>query len=175
MLSRSTMRLSSVLVWVTGILALGLIGSGVWLVAAPESAMGFFAQTLGEDAQITERAYRLLTFFWLASIAIGLRLLWHMGALFRAFSQGDTLVPAVLNHVSGAGRTLIFLVVYRFFLRPIEGLTVGLLAEPGATGSMSITVSSQDVTILLGGVLLLMLGRVLDEGSRAAEENRAFV
>ncbi|MEM9348881.1 MAG: hypothetical protein AAGA47_01355 [Pseudomonadota bacterium] len=175
MLSKTTMRLARALLFVTALLFFALVGTGIWLMGYPAQAMTVFAETLSPDDAISPAAFRALSFAWLVMLGLGLLLLWHMGALFRAFAQGDTLAPTVLRHVAGAGWALIAIVLYRLLLRPIEGLTRALFPAPDAPDRMTISFSSQDVTMLLGGVLLLMLARVLLEASRAAEENRAFV
>ena len=175
MLSRTTTRFAMVLFWVTIVLSIAIAATGVWLIVAPEAAMAVFAQTIPTSDGVVPAAFRVLTVAWWVSLLLGLLLLWHMGSLFHAFGQGQTLGPRVLHHVKGAGFALLMIFVYRLILRPLEGLILMLMSPPEYEGQLTISFSSQDITLALGGILLLMLGRVLIEAQQAADENRAFV
>ena len=134
-----------------------------------------YAQTLSENTQISDGAWRALIMAWLIGPALALVLLWHMGSLFRLLAAGHGLAPGVLHHVQGAGRALLAAVVYRLIMRPFEGVIMAIWPVEGVQDSMSISFSSHDVMMGLGGVLLLLIGRVLIEAQQAADENKAFV
>jgi len=175
MLTRTTKRLSLVLFWATILLASAILSLSGWLIVAPADVMGVYAQTVTDPAEVSDGAWRALTLAWLIGPALALVLLWHMGALFRLFADGQGLSPDVLHHVQGAGRVLLVMVAYRLIMRPFEGVIMALWPTGTAQNSMVISFSSQDVMMALGGVLLLLIGRVLIEAQRAVDENKAFV
>ena len=96
-------------------------------------------------------------------------------ALFRlstAFLRGRVFEPAAARHLARAGHALLWAAALGFLARPGFDLLVGW-SQGG--GSVAIELSSADLWVFGGGLLLLTLGRVLEEAGRLARENAAFV
>lgn len=110
----------------------------------------------------------------LVPIAVQLFVMWQTRSLLWLYGQGDALSRACGWRISRMGLGVLVL--------PLANIAYGtaasaLLTLGNAAGErqLSIGISGPDMTALIGGGLLLLIGAAMLEASRAADENRSFV
>lgn len=100
--------------------------------------------------------------------------LFAASALFQRFAQRDFFTPAVGALLQRMGVALAAFGL----LAPIAraALTVILtMHNPPGQRMLTIGVSANDVVIVIFGALIIMIGWVMAEAARLADENRSFV
>lgn len=100
--------------------------------------------------------------------------LWTARGLFARYGRGD-----VFSHRNAAAIRRIGLVLLLGTALAIAGRTVALLIltydNPPGARTLAVSLASHDVLIALLGALLMVMGWVLREATRQADENRLFV
>lgn len=95
-------------------------------------------------------------------------------ALFALYSAGQILTEPCAERIGRAGAGLASLALLQTVLVPVQGLI--LTADvPSGRPSLIIAISSETRWLLLCGLLLAVIGRIMAEAARLAEENAGFV
>ncbi|HHL20099.1 MAG TPA: DUF2975 domain-containing protein [Aliiroseovarius sp.] len=100
--------------------------------------------------------------------------LWQLEALFGLYRRGETLTRAPARRIRRIGLGVVTLALVSVLVRPVAGLVLTMANPPGAR-QLSVTLSSADIGLILAGGLMVMIGRIMGEAARIAEENRGFV
>ena len=104
-------------------------------------------------------------------LAVALRELYRF---FRLYRQGDAFPPGAGDGLRRLGLWLIILAIASFLARCGASVLFSWHLGDGSR-QLAISISSSDVMLLLFGGLVRMIGRVLAEAGRVAEEHRLFV
>lgn len=107
----------------------------------------------------------------LGILAVGL---WAMAQVFRLFAQGEHFHPGVGGYVYRFGKTLLLLGVAGPLFRTLMVLAVTFANPPGQK-LLIIGFSTNELIISLVGLLLVMLGYVLQEAAAIAADNRQII
>lgn len=170
-------RVSRAMAWVTL--------AGALLVPATLMAVAAFEPTGLDDwlrnsvdasgSTVLTPATRIATLA-IASIpvvlAVAVLLLLHK--LFLGFSRGAVLVPAsgrILRHI---GLIIAILAPLQIVLCTVASVVLSLPNPPGER-EFAIGIGSSDLTTLIAGMLLIVLGWTLEEAASVADENSRFV
>jgi hypothetical protein len=100
--------------------------------------------------------------------------LWELRRLFQGYAAGAIFTVAAARRLCHCAYSLLALGVIAPF--GALGLSLALSADlpPGAR-KIAISISSDDLGLLLMGIILLVIARVMGEAARLAEENAGFV
>ncbi len=100
--------------------------------------------------------------------------MWRISRLFACYERGRIFAPAAARHIRAAGAAL---AANGGLSVPVHTLAVLLLTHDNAPGKrmLTIEVSSTSYATLLFGGLLIVIGWVMHEAARVADENRQFV
>ncbi|MCY4335661.1 MAG: DUF2975 domain-containing protein [Litoreibacter sp.] len=164
--------------WLTSAAMIALVLLALGIFANPEFARSLMLETAPAGVQIavppeTGIVYAVLLLGCLA-LAAQLYLLWHMRALFVLYARGEILTNICAYRISRIGAGLLLLPLAGLIYQ--AGSTVLLtLGNPVGERALAISFSATGFAVCLGGALLLFIGIVMQEASRQAEENRAFI
>lgn len=100
--------------------------------------------------------------------------MWRISRLFACYERGRIFAPAAARHIRAAGMAL---AANGGLSIPINTLAVLLMTYDNAPGNKMLTigVSSTNYATLLFGGLLIVIGWVMHEAARVADENRQFI
>lgn len=113
----------------------------------------------------------VLGFFPLLILLYGL---WQVRRFFRLYAENELFPAAAGLYLRNFGLAL-------FVLVPVNVLTSSAasvlfsLHRPEGQRQLALSVSSSEVFVLIIGALIMMIGRILTEAHRLAEENRQIV
>jgi hypothetical protein len=107
-------------------------------------------------------------------VAILAAALWELRAFFALYSGGNVFPPLAGDRLRRLGLWLILLALAAFLIRCGASVLYSWQLGEGHR-QLAISISSSDIVLLLFGGLLRMIGRILAEAGRVAEENRLFV
>ena len=155
------------------LLPLLVLGYGVWGGANPDWLKGAFAELPEGTALTGVKSSAVLAIGALALVPITLSL-WQMRGLFARYRRGEILSPACAGHIRRTGIALTVLALAQFLIRPLQILVLTADNPPGAR-MLAIGLSSEVLWLALAGGLLVLIGWVMAEAARAAEENAGFV
>lgn len=108
------------------------------------------------------------------SLAPMLYSLAQIRALFALYSAGQILTAPCAERIARAGAGLAVLALVQTALVPVQSLILTADA-PSGRPSLIIAISSEAMWLLLCGLLLAVIGRIMAEAARLAEENAGFV
>lgn len=100
--------------------------------------------------------------------------LWELRAFFALYSGGNVFPRFAADRLRRLGLWLILLALAAFLVRCGASVLYSWQLGEGHR-QLAVSISSSDIVLLLFGGLLRMLGRILAEAGRVAEENRLFV
>ena len=112
-----------------------------------------------------------LGFIPVANLAAALR---ELNSFFALYRRGDAFPPGAGERLRRVGLWLIALAVTAFVVRCTASVLFSWHLGDG-NRQLAISISSSDIILLLFGGLVRMIGQVLVEARRVAEENRQFV
>lgn len=147
----------------------------VWLVpefaadaARSQSALSTSLMTLTPTARLAALA--------VSTLYVGLmaRALWTVAQLFAAFAAGAILVPETGARLRRVGVLLLLFAALSPVFRGLIGVIVTLGNEAGRR-VLSLSLSSQDLIIALIATLLIVLGHIMAEAARIAEDHQHIV
>ncbi|MEJ6393407.1 DUF2975 domain-containing protein [Gymnodinialimonas sp. 2305UL16-5] len=106
--------------------------------------------------------------------ALILYVLWQMRQLFALYTGGETLSQRCADRIRRCGQGLVTIGAFGILSNT---LIVLLLTTVNVTGpqTLVVTFSEGDVGFFLGGGLMVVIGWVMGEAARIAEDNRGFV
>ena len=118
---------------------------------------------------------------WWGAVLIGLipgtAMLWTfhvLRGLFRAYAAGEVLSAANAARIGLIGRGILLVAASSLLIRPIQSVLL-TLSNPEGQRQVTITVSSNDLALLLAGGVFIAIGFAMREAARADAENKAFV
>lgn len=170
-------RLSGLLYWVTGLTMLAIPAFVlVALMTGGLNTADMRAAFPGLPEETVLNPGKTVAVIMISCLALPAILfsLWHMRALFALYRVGEILSAACARHILRIGQGLVALAIVGTLLQPLQVLILTLDNPPGAR-QISIGLSSDTVGFLLAGGLLVVIGWVMREAARAAEENAGFV
>lgn len=98
----------------------------------------------------------------------------QMRALFARYRSGEILTYPCALHIRCAGLALIAVAIVQTLLAPLQGLLLTWDNPPGQR-VLAVSLTSEALWLALAGLFLVMIGWVMAEAARAAEENAGFV
>lgn len=108
-----------------------------------------------------------------ALLPVGLALT-QMRALFARYRQGEILTAPCARHILRAGQALLALALVQFLILPLQ-IMVLTADNPAGERIVTFDFTSETLWLLLSGGLLVVIGWVMVEAARAAEENAGFI
>lgn len=110
----------------------------------------------------------------LLPIAAALFVLWQMRALFRLYKRGEMLSSGCALAILriGAGVLAVMGLKIMAFTLQVLALTLG---NPPGKRSLAIAIDSSDLGMMLAGAFVLVIGWVILEAARIAEDHRSIV
>ena len=98
----------------------------------------------------------------------------QMRGLFARYRQGEILTLPCARHILRAGQALVLLALVQFIILPVQ-IMVLTADNPAGERIVSLDFTSETLWLLLSGGLLVVIGWVMVEAARAAEENAGFI
>jgi hypothetical protein len=147
---------------------------GLWI--DPELAV----RTLASSVPGLDRAHltvlALISGFVLGLIPLLVLIyaLWQVRCFFHLYCGSDLFPAGAGTHLRNFGIGLLVLAPIGVIARAMASVLF-TLPQPQGARQLAITVSSNEIFILLIGALVMMIGRVLGEAHRLAEENCQFL
>jgi hypothetical protein len=174
------MRVSRIMAGITLVPVIGLLVVPILAVAlafldpATLDARLVEAMAASQKAALTP-ATRLVTLA-LAAIPLCLALLGFLSVqrLFNGFAVGEILTPESGRRLRRIGFIVTALGPVTIVIRSVASVVVSLPNPPGER-VLAVGFGSNDVTAIIAGMLLIVLGWTLEEAARVADENRQFV
>jgi hypothetical protein len=147
----------------------------MWLVpefaadaARSQSALTSSPMTLTLTARLAALAASTLY------VGVMVLALWTVAQLFAAFAAGAVLVPETGARLRRLGVLLLVFAALSPVFRGVIGVIVTLGNEVGRR-ILSLSISSQDLIIALIATLLIVLGHIMAEAARIAEDHQHIV
>lgn len=100
--------------------------------------------------------------------------LWRMRALFARYGAGEILTPAAADLIRGIGAALVLMALAMTLLHTAQ-MALLTIDSPDGQKILSIRLDSDALGFLLSGGLLIVIGWVMREAARAAEDAAGFV
>ena len=177
-LAPTTRRAAQWLQRATQVAILLVLGAGLAVSILPDALLSLAQQALAPPAEPTWEVSlltRILLLFpaWI-SLAAVLFTLWQMALLFECYANDDPLSEEAARAVRAIGVGLLAQAAIHVLAHTFTGLILSIDA-PAGERMLAIGVGSMEVGFALAGALLLLVGSVLVEASRALEENESFV
>ena len=110
----------------------------------------------------------------LIPVAILAIALWELRGFFALYRGGNVFPASAGDRLRRLGLWLILLAIATFAIRCSASVLFSWQLGEGQR-QFAISISSSDIMLLLFGGLIRMIGRILAEAGRVAEENRLFV
>lgn len=107
-------------------------------------------------------------------VALGVTVLLLLHRLFLGFARAQILVPDSGRILRRIGIVIVTLGPLEILLRALASVVLSLPNPPGER-EIVVGISSDDITTIISGILLIVLGWILEEAARIADENRQFV
>lgn len=156
------------------ILVLLLLYPALWI--DPALAIRSLAPTLPGLDPAGLPSWALAAGFALGLIPLVILLygLWQVRRFFRLYGEND-LFPAEAGHYLRNFGIAILTLVPVGIITSSAASVVFSLHRPEGQKQLAISVSSSEIFVLIVGALFVMIGRILSEAHRLAEENRQIV
>lgn len=169
-------RVSTIMSWVVALGGLGLLGLFLWVWSEPALLHDLLAESTGirVAGALTPLAYwGSFAAAWLP-LSLALATLWLGWRLFRGYAQGEIFTRPAARRLGGIGRLLLATVAAGVVARTLSVLALTWENPPGQR-QLAVSLSSTDFGLAVLGLLLTVVGWVLAEAARLADENRLFV
>jgi hypothetical protein len=98
----------------------------------------------------------------------------HMRDLFARYRRGEILSPACARAIRRTGIALCLLALWQALVLPLQILVLTFDNPPGEK-QLVLQLSSETLWLLLAGSLLVIIGWVMAEAARVAEDNAGFI
>jgi Protein of unknown function (DUF2975) len=129
----------------------------------------------GPPLPLSEETRHAMVFLALPAVACQSLALFMGWQLFRGYRRGDIFTVAAANRLNWIGWIILATAPVGVFTRIMLGRMISGSVQ-GSTGfSMAFSPADIDVTSIAFGLLAMIVGRVLGEAVKVAEENRSFV
>ncbi len=100
--------------------------------------------------------------------------LWQVWLLFRAFARGQVFAEATGRRIGWIGVVIAVLPLVSILAGSAWSVAASIDNPPGER-ELSVSLSGVDLLGVLLGILLVIIGWVIREAARIADENRSFV
>ena len=107
----------------------------------------------------------------LATVLFGL---WHVRLLFGAYQRSEVFTSAAARHIRLVGVATAANAIAAMLVHPLGSVLLTYDNAPG-TRQVSIALGSDTYMLLLTGGLLTVIGWIMGEAARLADENRQIV
>jgi hypothetical protein len=160
----------------TGLAIFGLLAVYLALWIDPAVAVRGLTPSLPGLDQTDLPSWGLAAGFGLGLIPLLILLyaLWQVRCFFRLYREND-LFPAEAGHYLRNFGVALLVLAPSSILTGIAASVLFSLDRPEGQRQLAISVSSGEIFVLLVGALIMMIGRILSEAHRLAEENRQIV
>ncbi len=169
-------RVSSFMAWLVTIGGLALVAFFAWFWSDPDLLKGWLQEftQLPVTIPLTPLAY--WGSFAAASLpfALGLATLWVTRRLFLGYARGDIFTLAAARRLTAIGGLLLASMGAGVVARTLATLALTWENPPGQR-QLAVSLSSHDFALAVLALLLMVVGWILGEAARLAEENRLFV
>jgi hypothetical protein len=169
-------RVSKTLYWLTTVLAwalpLGVIAAIVKGAFDPAALIARYP-ALPDDVVVSPLQGTVVAAIGVIAVFPLIAALLAMARLFQRYHRGEILTDACASDILRIGRALCLLALATVLVPTAQLLTL-TWAMPGQR-TLSIGVDQATLGFILAGGLLFVIGWVMREAARAAEENRGFV
>jgi len=125
-----------------------------------------------KDMALLQRA--LLAFLAAVSFFLLTNALWTLRNLCARFQKAEFFSPGTLKSLALAGIWLISYAIYDVASDPVAAL-VATMDYPQAQRIVDVTVDGGEISCMILGALMLLLGWILREAALLAEENRQII
>jgi hypothetical protein len=156
------------------ILVLLIVYPALWI--DPALAVRSLAPSLPGLDQADLRSWALAAGFGLGLIPLLVFIfgLWRIRQFFRLYSENDLFPAEAGRYLRHFGIVLLILVPVGMATSSAASILFSL-HRPEGQKQLAIGISSSEIFALIVGALLMMIGRILSEAHRLAEENRQIV
>jgi hydrogenase/urease accessory protein HupE len=172
-----TIRLSKVLA-VVALAAAGLVLVGFLLTfVLPDGTTGIRRALLlgaGDPVLIDPINLGLLAAVLAAPLLAILYALWSMFRLFQTYASGEIFSGAACKALAGIGRSVVTFVPLQIIATGLGSFIVTRHAPPEQQ-RVIIALDVSDVLVLVLGGLLWVIGWIIAEATRIADENRSII
>ncbi|MCK7612787.1 DUF2975 domain-containing protein [Roseibium sediminicola] len=124
------------------------------------------------DMPLVQRA--LLAFLAAISFILLTSALWTLRNLCARFQKADFFSPRTLKQVAFAGIWLISYAIFDVASDPVAAL-IATMDFPEAQRIVDVTVDGGEISCMILGALMLLLGWIMREAALLAEENRQII
>ncbi len=170
-------RLATRLWWTTSALIVLLpalvIGWLFWGYAHPDWLARSFP-ALPEATALTGQKSLAVVLLGAVGLVPVLYTLGQMRDLFARYRRGEILSPACARAICRSGIALSVLALWQTVVVPLQILVL-TFDNPAGQKQLVLQISSEILWLLLAGSLLVVIGRVMAEAARVAEENAGFI
>ncbi|MFQ6548204.1 DUF2975 domain-containing protein [Aestuariibius sp. 2305UL40-4] len=128
--------------------------------------------TVAEDLSATQLA--MIRLVGLAPLLITLFVLDQMRRLFAAYQANRIFVAESAGHLRWIGIGLVTLAISQIIVNSIQILLLTWSNPPGQR-SLTVGFSDAEIGFLLAGGFVTLIGWIMSEATRLADENRTFV
>ncbi|MCA1243823.1 DUF2975 domain-containing protein [Stappia stellulata] len=173
-------RVSRIMAAITLVPVVGLLVVPILAVALafldPATLDARLVEALAASQQAALTPATRLAALALAAIPLCLALLGFVVVqrLFHGFATGNILTPESGRRLKRIGLIVTALGPVAIVIRSIASVVVSLPNPPGER-VLAVGFGSNDITTIIAGMLMIVLGWTLEEAARVADENRQFV
>ncbi len=173
---RDIPRLAKLMTWVTGITMAVLFTAFVFIWLNDESRRTFLRKYLIgiENAGISDA--KLFVGFLLSLILIGILFygLYQVLRFFRLYSSEDLFPPGAGQFLARFGVALVCLVPAQILVGSLASVLFSM-DMPSGQRQLVVSISSDNLLLLIVGGLICMVGHLLNSASVVAEDNRHII
>ncbi len=173
---RRIRRVSRFMAWLVTLGALLLLGLFLWFWSDPELLHHASEEMTGfaPPGPLTPLAYwGSFLASWLP-MGLALGALWLTRSLFLGYARGEIFTSAAARRLGGIGLLLLLAVGGGVLAHTLTVLALTWENPPGQR-QLAVSLSSHDFGLTVLGLLLMVIGWILAEAARIADENRQFV
>lgn len=128
----------------------------------------------GVSLAITPATRTIAYLMMLSVTAIFIFALWTAYRLFADYARGEIFTELAASRLSRIGWAVVAMSPSSTLVDTLSTIVLTINNPPGQR-HVSITLDATDLIAIVGGLVLVAVGRIMLEATRVAEENRQFV
>ncbi|MEM1362477.1 MAG: DUF2975 domain-containing protein [Pseudomonadota bacterium] len=171
-LTRQTTRLALFLCHLTSAAMVGLVALVLFVFAVPDILLAQFPAPFQGVQPASQGVWLGLAGVAGATLGALFWILWQMRILFKLYARKEILTQRCAQTIARIGRGFLILMVLSILNTPVLTLLLSIGQE---NGSMSIALNGQHVGLALSGGLLWLIGQVMEEAARQADDLKAII